>query len=139
VLPGYLVPSVVGVLDTLPLTANGKVDRAGLPVPEVSGARGAHVAPRTAMEMLVAEVWSEVFGLPRISIHDDFFDLGGHSLTAVQMVSRLRTRLGREVSLRAVFDAPTVAGLVEALARPAGMRSAGLESSVMASRRRPAH
>jgi amino acid adenylation domain-containing protein len=116
-LPEYMLPAAVVLLDALPLTANGKLDRRALPAPDWSGATGqAYVPPRTPLEEAIAGIWSEVLGLPRVGIHDSFFDLGGHSLLATQIVSRLRQALGVELSLRCLFEAPTIADLAPAVA-----------------------
>jgi len=112
-LPEYMVPSAFVPLGGLPLTHHGKVDREALPAPEVSAPAAGSEAPRTAVEGVVAAAWAEVLGAERVGIHDDFFDLGGHSLLATQVVSRVRDALGVEVPLRALFEAPTVAGLAE--------------------------
>ncbi|MFC5884470.1 amino acid adenylation domain-containing protein [Kitasatospora sp. CM 4170] len=114
-LPEYMIPASVTVLDALPLTVNGKVDRAALPAPgrAAPAARGRHVEPRTPEEELFAAVWSEVLGLPGIGVHDDFFHLGGDSIRAVQLAGALHDR-GWQVSLRDVFNAPTVAALLPA-------------------------
>ncbi|MEV4314719.1 amino acid adenylation domain-containing protein, partial [Actinocrispum sp. NPDC049592] len=112
-LPEYMVPSAVVWVDELPLTSNGKVDRSALPDVVVSRpALGVgFVAPRSEVEVLVAGVWCEVLGVDRVGVHDNFFDLGGHSLLAARVVSRV-AQAGLDVSLRQLFEFPTVAGLV---------------------------
>ncbi|MBW8873678.1 MAG: amino acid adenylation domain-containing protein [Acidobacteria bacterium] len=114
-LPEYMVPAAFVVLDRLPLTANGKVDRSALPAPgtDAAAGRGTHVAPRTATEQVVAEVWAQVLRVERVGAEDGFFDLGGHSLLAIQVLSRLRDVLQVEVPVHALFESPTVAGLAQ--------------------------
>jgi acyl carrier protein len=111
-LPDYMVPSVVMVLERLPLNANGKVERQALPAPEaVRG--GEYEGPRTAVEELLAGIWEEVLGVERVGINENFFALGGHSLLATKVVSRVRQVLGVEVALRAFFDGSTVEALAQ--------------------------
>jgi acyl carrier protein len=115
-LPAHLVPSSVVVLDRLPLTRTGKLDRRALPAPErAAAADRPYTAPETAAEELVARVWTEVLGLDRVGADDDFFALGGHSLLATRVVVRLGATLGLDVPLRALFAAPTVASFAEAV------------------------
>ncbi|HSU13784.1 non-ribosomal peptide synthetase, partial [Longimicrobium sp.] len=118
-LPEYMVPNAFVVLEALPVTPNGKVDRAALPAPDTPGSRGeTYVAPRTPAEERMAGIWAQVLGMERVGGEDNFFDLGGHSLLATQLVSRVREAFRTELPLRAVFEAPTLAelaGRVEAL------------------------
>ncbi|WP_378730241.1 amino acid adenylation domain-containing protein [Nocardia brasiliensis] len=113
-LPEFMVPTVVMVIDSVPLTANGKLDRAALPAPEsVSSVR--YRAPGSARERVLAELFGAVLGRDRVGVDDSFFELGGHSLLATRLASRIRVELGIEVPIRTVFDAPTVAQLATRL------------------------
>lgn len=111
-LPEFMVPAVVMVLEAFPLTVNGKVDRRALPAPEF-GTGLPYRAPRDAREQVLAALFAEVLELPRVGIDDGFFDLGGHSLSATRLVTRIRSELGVEVPIRVIFDARTVAQLGE--------------------------
>ncbi|HVR96916.1 MAG TPA: amino acid adenylation domain-containing protein, partial [Thermoanaerobaculia bacterium] len=110
-LPEYMVPSAFVVLDALPITPNGKVDRAALPAPDPARTDGAYHEPRDPVEAELAEIWAELLGAERVGVLDNFFDLGGHSLLATQVISRVRDRFGVELPVRALFEEPTVAGL----------------------------
>jgi amino acid adenylation domain-containing protein len=117
-LPAALVPSTFIYLDALPLTSNGKLDRRALPLPEQdTAAQPKFVAPRTPVETLLAQIWSEVLRIPRIGVDDDFFALGGHSLRATQVIARTRSVFGIDLPLRSLFETPTVAGLALTVTR----------------------
>ncbi|MEU8584195.1 amino acid adenylation domain-containing protein [Streptomyces abikoensis] len=125
-LPEYMVPSAFVTLDALPLTANGKLDRKALPAPEREAtAVGEHVAPRDDAERAMAAVWSEVLGLERVGVHDNFFDLGGDSLRAVALAGALR-EAGRPVAVRDIFEHRTVARLCRALGEGAVAETEGV-------------
>jgi amino acid adenylation domain-containing protein len=118
-LPDYMVPAYFMTLDQLPLNANGKVDRRQLLdlAQQTSPQPGTkeYVAPRTATEEVLADLWTEVLGVERVSINDDFFALGGHSLMATQLLSRVQKIFRVDLPLRKLFETPTVLGLVDAL------------------------
>ncbi len=120
-LPEYMIPSAFVTLDALPLTPNGKVDRRRLP--EEDGARPeleeAYVAPRSEIERVIAGVWQEALGVEKVGVHDNFFNLGGHSLLIVQVNSKLREVMQSEVSIIDMFKYPTVSALAEHLSRDA--------------------
>jgi amino acid adenylation domain-containing protein/non-ribosomal peptide synthase protein (TIGR01720 family) len=116
-LPDYMVPAAFVLLPALPLTPNGKLDRRALPPPEQGRPelKRAYVAPRTPTEEVVAGLWAQVLGIEQVGVEDNFFELGGHSLLATQVLSRLRTAFQVELPLRALFEAPTVAGLAQSI------------------------
>jgi amino acid adenylation domain-containing protein/non-ribosomal peptide synthase protein (TIGR01720 family) len=109
-LPQYMIPVIFMILPVLPRTANGKLDRKALPAPDAL-APGRSVGPQTATEELLAGIWAEVLGVAPIGRHEDFFDLGGHSLRASQVMARVRNVFGVELALRTLFETPTVAQL----------------------------
>jgi hypothetical protein len=129
-LPAHLVPSAFVLLQRLPMTANGKLDRAALPVPEYTRTTTTRT-PRTPREESLCGLFEEVLGVPEAGIDDSFFDLGGHSLLVVKLISRVRAKLQRELTIKAVFDNPTVAGLAGWLETAPQARP-----SLMASRRK---
>jgi amino acid adenylation domain-containing protein len=116
--PNYMVPSNFVAVDDIPATPNGKTDFDALPEPQWDGGPSDElVAPRTEAERAVAAIWSEVLAVESIGIHDNFFALGGHSLVAMRVMSRVRDELGVALTLRAIFDFPTVAELAAELER----------------------
>jgi amino acid adenylation domain-containing protein len=134
-LPEYMIPAAFVLLDALPVTANGKLDRQALPAPRWSG--GESAAASTPVEEALAEIWSAVLGVSRVGREDSFFDLGGHSLLAMQMVSRVREALGVELALRQLFQAPTLERLARVVdeARQAGAAPASPLAPLVSARR----
>ncbi|HGY55852.1 MAG TPA: amino acid adenylation domain-containing protein [Caldithrix abyssi] len=116
-LPDYMVPSAFVILEAMPLTPNGKVDRKALPAPEFSreSLSTEYVAPRNENEEKLAAIVTELLNIERAGVHDNFFELGGHSLLATQFMSRIRETFNIELPLRILFEKPTVAELAEAL------------------------
>lgn len=111
-LPEYMIPAAVVVLDVLPITPNGKVDRKALSVPEITAQfEDQYVAPRTPAEEILARIWAETLGVERVGIHDNFFELGGHSLLATSLISRIREACCIKLALADLFSSPTVAEL----------------------------
>nr|WP_043274198.1 non-ribosomal peptide synthetase [Pseudomonas sp. CHM02] len=114
-LPDYMVPAHLILLERMPLNPNGKLDRQALPKPAASQSQQVWVAPVTELEQQVAAVWTDILGAERVGLADHFFEMGGHSLLAMQVVSRLRHVLGREVPLKLVFEQPRLEGFATAL------------------------
>jgi len=116
-LPSYMLPSVFVTIKEFPLTPNGKVDRRALPEPEQIGdeVSANFIAPRTAMEETVAEIWRHTLGIAQVGVESNFFDLGGHSLLATRVMSQIRESCGIELPLRALFESPTIASLARKL------------------------
>ncbi len=108
--PDYMVPAIVVVLERLPVTASGKIDRLALPAPESISPDGDYVAPRTEIEEKLAAIWAAVLGRDRVGVDDNFFRLGGHSLLATQVIARVRGELAVQVPLHTMFVAPTLGG-----------------------------
>jgi alpha-ketoglutarate-dependent taurine dioxygenase/acyl carrier protein len=116
-LPEYMVPAFFVVLDELPTTDNGKIDRRALPAPAQAQGENDTQTSRTPTEELLSNIWTEILGLRRVGLHDNFFDLGGHSLLATQVVSRVRETFSVELPLRALFESPTIAELALSVER----------------------
>ncbi|MEG8279144.1 amino acid adenylation domain-containing protein, partial [Streptomyces sp. AHA2] len=129
-LPDYMLPAAVVVLDRMPLTANGKLDKAALPEPDFT-VPGSGREARTPQEQIVCDLFAQVLGLPRIGVDDDFFDLGGHSLLATRLIGQIRAAFGVELELRALFDGPTSAAVAALL------DTAGPARPPLATRERP--
>ena len=125
-LPDYMIPSAFVMLEAMPLTPNGKVDRKALPIPDSSRPEldTPYVAPRTPVEKEVAQMWAEVVGVDQVGIHDNFFDLGGHSLAATRVISRVINTFKVELHIKSLFESPTVADMAvvitENMAKKAG-------------------
>ena len=124
-LPEYMVPAAFVLVDALPLTPNGKVDRKALPAPDF-GSASTYQAPRNPRQEILCGIFAEVLGVQRVGIEDSFFELGGQSLLAMRLISRVQAVLAVELSISDVFDAPTVAGLDEHLENSTGPAHSGL-------------
>jgi amino acid adenylation domain-containing protein len=124
-LPNYMVPTAFVLLETLPLTPNGKVDRRALPAPEPTRPEStvSLVPPRTPVEEMLASIWLQVLGIEQVGIYDNFFELGGHSLLVTQVISQIRKVFHVDLSPRCLFEAPTIATLLESVERAMGTQS----------------
>jgi amino acid adenylation domain-containing protein len=138
-MPDYMLPAAIILLNTIPLTPNGKVDRAALPKPECARAGNGeeYVAPRNAMEEVVAGIWAEVLKVVRVGVNDNVFELGAHSLLAMQALARLRRSLSVELPLRSLFETPTVAGLARRILATQSGTSVPLPPLVALGREQP--
>jgi amino acid adenylation domain-containing protein len=116
-LPEYMVPSAFVVLDALPLTPNGKLDRKALPAPEYAADADRYVAPRTPVEEVLAEIWTEVLRRDRVGVHENFFDLGGHSLLIIRLLAKIQTTFEVELSIRTVYSVPTLEAMAGEIER----------------------
>jgi acyl carrier protein len=121
-LPEYMVPSAFVFLDSLPVNPNGKIDRRALPAPDRSRPEleTTFVAPQTVAEEILAEIWSDVLGIEKVGVHDNFFDIGGHSLLMVKVHTKLRTAFGRQLSMIELFRYPTIGALAAYLSNGLG-------------------
>ncbi|MGO4447196.1 amino acid adenylation domain-containing protein, partial [Mycobacterium sp. 2YAF39] len=128
-LPAYMVPAAIVVVDTMPLTANGKIDTRALPAPEYIA--GEYRAPSTAIETALAGIYAQVLGVDRVGVDDSFFDLGGDSLSAMRLIAAVNTRLDVDLSVRTIFEAPTVTALAP---RIGGAGTGGFEPLVVVDR-----
>jgi thioesterase domain-containing protein/acyl carrier protein len=112
-LPDYMIPAAVVGVEAFPLNSHGKLDRKALPAPPDIVSATEWCAPRTPQEEVLCSLFAKTLGVSRVGIHDSFFDLGGHSLLATRLITRIRATLGVDISIRTLFEAPTVAGLTE--------------------------
>ncbi|MGH8246359.1 MAG: non-ribosomal peptide synthetase, partial [Gammaproteobacteria bacterium] len=129
-LPHYMVPSAFVFLETLPRGANGKIDRSALPAPDSirPELENTFAGPRTETEKQLAELWAGLLDLERVGVYDNFFELGGHSLLAIQLLFRVRAAFQKDISARAFFENPTVAGLAELISNPARAGASSMTS-----------
>jgi amino acid adenylation domain-containing protein len=116
-LPGHMVPEAILMLEEMPVTANGKIDRKSLPRAEAADMQvvGEYFGPRTPVEEILVGIYEEVLKLDRVGIHDNFFEIGGHSLLAIKVGSRMKNIFGIEIAVMSIFEAPTVSKLAETL------------------------
>ncbi|WP_045926269.1 surfactin non-ribosomal peptide synthetase SrfAA [Bacillus siamensis] len=113
-LPAYMIPAVFIQMDELPLTGNGKIDRRALPMPDVTAANAvSYTAPRNETEQKLADIWAEVLQMERVGVHDQFFEIGGHSLAGMKLLALIQKTFGVQLTLKDLFTSPTVAGLTQ--------------------------
>jgi long-subunit acyl-CoA synthetase (AMP-forming) len=132
-LPEYMIPAALVLLDELPLTPSGKVDRRALPAPDQNGLQLANVyqPPRTPTEQKLVAIWGEVLKLDKVGIYDNFFDLGGHSLLATQIISRIRRAFSIDLPLRHMFESPTVAEMAAIITQTQAKQASDTELARM--------
>ena len=124
-LPEFMLPGAIVIVEALPRTPSGKIDKHALPEPDLKEAQSAeYAAPRTPVEEAVAEIWAQVLGLSDVGIEDDFFALGGHSLLATRVVAQMRSDFAVDLPLHSLFTHPTVATLAEEIVRMMGAAEA---------------
>jgi amino acid adenylation domain-containing protein len=114
-LPEYMIPSYFVAIDALPLNANGKIDRKALPIPDITGIKSTVVAPRNETEKILFNIWSRILNRDELSIRDNFFDIGGHSLLAMQLFSQIERQFGQRLPLKTILSTSTIADLAELL------------------------
>ena len=136
-LPDYMIPNAFVILESLPLTANGKIDRRALPPPTLDiKTADKYVAPRTPIEEILVNIWSEVLKVKQVSINDNFFELGGHSLLATQLVAQIRDHLKVELPLRQLFNSATLAELAQGIEQLKQQQSAPIVTAILPRRRK---
>ena len=134
-LPDYMVPNAFVILEALPLTTNGKIDRRALPPPNLD-ISDKYVAPSTPIEEILVNIWSEVLKVEKVGINDNFFELGGHSLLATQLVAQIRDRLKIELPLRQLFNTATLAELAQGIEQLKQQQSAPIVTAILPRRRK---
>jgi acyl carrier protein len=114
-LPDYMIPSVFMLMDEMPLTSNGKIDRKSLPSPDISriSLSEKHTPPRNEIEKQLTEIWQKVLRVKNISVYDNFFELGGHSLLVVQLFKQIEEKINVELSIALIFESPTISQLAK--------------------------
>ena len=127
-LPEHMIPAAIVVLESLPITPNGKLDRRALPAPVFTSTVGR--SPRTPREEVLAAMFADVLGIGKVSIDDSFFDMGGHSLLATRLIGRIRRTMGMELPIRTLFESPTVAQLAERMKEGRGEVAPALAARV---------
>ena len=126
-LPNYMIPAAFVRVDFFPLTANGKLDRQALPIPRFTTNQH-FLAPTTALEKTLAEIWSEELGVKLVGTEDNFFELGGHSLSAARIISKINSTLRKDISLREFYEASTIKKLIPVVYRAKSIEEKPVES-----------